>query len=1128
MLTRGESREVLHQSCRSGMIVLMLLVLCTGAALGEQSQRSAESWTESNRSIRDVWTTPFEPDLVEGAQRLMCDGSPVLQAERLSGRAAPARLQAVVLMCDFADSLLYGRYYELEGDYPPPAQSDFYYLSHDSTFFHHQMTDVRAYFDAVSGGRFEFDFEVVPTVANLPHPMAWYGNHPDEGEQKVLLARDAIAMLDDTVDFSLYDTVVLIHAGAGEETDILGDSPEQIYSSYLSPETFVEAHEDEIIPDPWLPTGDVYAGGEAVTIGHVLILPENEFQDSVGGVGGYYGSLGVYCFEVGLRLGMLSLSDFTPAGYPDSQGIGEFGLMGYGLFVGAGFIPAHPCAFNKMLMGWLDPYPVDPDDDETYSLYPAGFTAADSMLARVEISPSEYWLLEYRQQDPDGNGIFSFPGDLNGNNIPDYYDADSDSLDGTPTSWFDPETDDREWLYAAEFDFFMSENSARTDDAKGAGSGLYIWHVDESVVEAAFLADRNIFNADPARKAVDLEEADGIQDLDSRIPTPYVLGADYDSFRGEDSHVFGPDTSPSTETAGGVPTGIVIDMISRVVADSAYVDPARDVPVILYADTMTFRCRRQGSTAIGVPELVARVRLDDVDLRGGHLLAADLDGSGDGRLEIVATGDGGRVYTFSDDLTPHVPGIPYPYFFAVGKGPNGALQHWTGPAAVGDVDGDGLPEILLTAASGLFVFNAEDGSELSDGDGDPLSDGLVLPLEDCTQPPIVIPADQTPDDRDTAIVLETWDAGRQLRAWNWNTQTESIQGLAGLDLSPTSPLARWQGATYATVATGDEGASLVRIDDDARYPMPTTAGGMALLAGDDGLIIPAVDGGAMRLADPDATEVTLWPSWLAVRSPVAPGPTYVGDDVFIASGNDGYPRTGWPVQPRIPVKSAFSASAATPLVFVVEGRTHVIYASRDGRLYLYDETGRLAEGWPLAGPGQTAGTPVLADIDGEPGLELVAVGATSRLAGYDEDGEPVGDAVSSLAVWRLPGTETATVEWPMWGGSAMRSANVSTSSGGPVGTALLVADSHICYPAPLVQGDLHVRVVANRDCLMRAYLYNLEGEEVRVAGPVHASGGPFEIVMDVDIAVSGVYMCRLVAESDGIREVSIRPVTIAR
>lgn len=179
--------------------------------------------------------------LRDGVDRLARDGSPSLRAQRLSGMAAPDRLEAVVLMCDFADSLLYGRWYEVEGDYPPPTQIDFYYRAHDSTYFQHQMTDVRAYFDAVSGGRFEFDFEVVPTVANLPHPMAWYGDHPEQGEQKVLMARDAVAMLDVEVDFSRFDTVVLIHAGAGEETDILGDSPEQIYSSYLSPETFAKA-----------------------------------------------------------------------------------------------------------------------------------------------------------------------------------------------------------------------------------------------------------------------------------------------------------------------------------------------------------------------------------------------------------------------------------------------------------------------------------------------------------------------------------------------------------------------------------------------------------------------------------------------------------------------------------------------------------------------------------------------------------------------------------------------------------------------------------------------------------------------------------------------------------------------
>ena len=49
------------------------------------------------------------------------------------------------------------------------------------------------------------------------------------------------------------------------------------------------------------------------------------------------------------------------SGSPDSQGIGQFGLMGYGLFTAGGLVPAEPCAFNRMLMGWATPYEVDPD-----------------------------------------------------------------------------------------------------------------------------------------------------------------------------------------------------------------------------------------------------------------------------------------------------------------------------------------------------------------------------------------------------------------------------------------------------------------------------------------------------------------------------------------------------------------------------------------------------------------------------------------------------------------------------------------------------------------------------------------------------------------------------------------------
>ena len=272
-------------------------------------------------------------DLAVASESLRDDGFRGLQQQRLAGLKAPASLNAIVLMCDFADSLMLGRHGQIPGDFPPPMQTEIYYLAHDQLYFENLLRDVALYFQSVSNGAFEFRYTVHPETVNLPEPMAFYGNHPSEGEQPLQLAAEVIAAVDDEVDFSEFDTVMLIHAGAGEETDIIGDSPEQIFSTYLDPADFSEAVSDGLLEVPYLAGGDF---SELKGIDHVLILPETEFQDPISGFGGYFGSLGVYCFEVGLRLGMLSLSDFTPAGRPDSQGIGEFGLMDYGLFVGMG------------------------------------------------------------------------------------------------------------------------------------------------------------------------------------------------------------------------------------------------------------------------------------------------------------------------------------------------------------------------------------------------------------------------------------------------------------------------------------------------------------------------------------------------------------------------------------------------------------------------------------------------------------------------------------------------------------------------------------------------------------------------------------------------------------------------
>jgi len=1054
---------------------------------------------------------PVRELLLQRAQRLLADGEPLQQQRRLAGEKAPATLQVVVLLCEFADSLFYGHSLP---DAPASTQSDFYYAAHDSLYYVHQFQDVADYYEAVSGGAFRLEATVAGGFLRLPQPMAWYGNDPERGEQSFLLARDAVALADPAIDFSRYDTVVLVHAGAGEETDILGDSPEQIYSSYLSPSDFAQAASDTILPEPYLATDDTTATGEPVRLRHVLILPENEFQDPVAGYGGYFGSLGVYCFEIGLRLGMLSLSDFTPPGRPDSQGIGEFGLMGYGLFVGAGYVPDHPCAFNKMLMGWLAPYEVDPAADAVWTLHPAE-SPGDSTLARISLGPSEYWLLEYRLQDPDGNRIFSFPGDLNGNNIPDFYDADSALGDGTPTGFFDPATDTRERLAGGEFDFFMSENSARAPGVKGAGSGIYIWHVDEGVVREAFAAAENLFNADPRRKAVDLEEADGIADLDRRIPTPYLLGGDDDAFRGEGNDTFAPWSDPGTESAGGAWTGIVVDRISPVVVDSAAAAPDGEGTVIRYADRMTFHCGTAAPDGTA-PAPAGRVVLDGVDLGGSHLVAADLDVPPDGSLEIVACGDGGRIYVWRADLSPWPAAAP-DGLLAIARTATGAAPRWNPPAAVTDVDGDGMPEIVVTAADGLYAFRVDSGDELADGDLDPVSAGLLWPLAGCRWPALV--AD------DGVVAVEDVVGASRLVVYRWDEGGLPLDLPAEAD-SAAAPAVVWQGALVVPARGGaEDGLALVGDGAPRWLPLPGRLAGWRPVGAGERLLVQLTAGAALVAPDGEVTTAG-WPQAVPPAGPVAPGFAYRGDDVFVLAGLSGAPATGWPYRPRTSLRTGWGAAAPDVVSAVTAaGERILVFPCRDGRLYLLDGRGRALPGSPLAGPGETAGTALLLDLDGDGSLELAAAGALWRAAGAAADSLP-GVPVSEVRVWDL-GTGGTPV-WPMWGGDP-RHAVLGPAPGPSVPGDGLLVGGVVCYPAPLAGERLHVRVEVGRACRLQAVLYDLEGEEVRRSPVLEIPGaGPAEIVLPVGDIAPGPYLCRLTATADQRREIDVAPVAIVR
>jgi len=1078
--------------------------------------------------------------LVAASDRLRADGSPRLEQQRLDGVQAPAELKVVAILADFADTCFYGREAEFPGPLPTSTQSDFYYAAHDSLYYAHLLRDVADYFAAVSSGRFTLDVAVHGTVAGLSEVMAFYGDHPDQGEQSLLLARDAIGALDGHVDFSAFDTVILIHAGAGEETDVLGDSPEQIYSTYLGPEDFERAVADSSFATPYIPTDD-FPEGDGVR--HVLILPENEFQDVVEGIPGYYGSLGVYCFEVGLRLGMLSLTDFTPAGSPDSQGIGQFCLMGYGLFSAGGNVPPHPCAFNKQLMGWLAPYRVEPDLDAEWTLLPSEQSGDPRAAARIELTGAEYYLLEYRLQDPDGNAIFSFDGDLNHNNVPDFYDASNDTGGYVPAGWFDPAEDTRERFTGAEWDFFLSDNLDRPEGVKGAGSGIYVWHIDEGVIREAFGQERNLFNADPQRKSVDLEEADGVQDLDRREPSPYWQGADDDSFRGEGAARFGPDTRPDTRTNGQVPTGLVVADISFVVADSAHVfheGTADEYAGILYADSMSFACRRQDLDPPA--ELIAARDLVGVDFRGSHLLAAPLAAPG-GEPVVVAAADSGRIFAWTPELAEWVDhdGVPEtfaPLAVATGAGGEGVRLHL--PLAVGQLDPDdpGL-EIVATAPEGIYAFR-QDGAPLS-GETGPTDHGLLAALTGTSLPPILLPAgDDEGPAAPVVVCTGTVDslldpASTELRfVGNEGVEVRAPVRLDGTALAP--PVRSGRVLYVAVVVAGSSGrlhaVSWPATGDPEilwTVDLDLAPGTWPPLVTPTAVLATSADGRGqtVRLSAGGPVVGDVWPAAISVESPLGAGGTFVGGARLGRVAEAGIWQQSWPRQPLPAIQSGGAQPLAAgdpddPAAFV--------FTTRDGRIYLAGPDGTTVAGWPIAGPADGAATPVLLAVprSGEsPDVLLAAAGTTPQITGVDPDAAELGTAaVSRLRTWRvrdliLPlGAPNSMYGVTPWRGGAVGDL-VSVPAGGPPP----LADNHVCYPQPLVGDLLRVRGFARADGDARAVILNLQGEEVRDTGTVWVQGrSPFELEIDMRGVASGLYLCKL--EAGG--ETSVRTVAVAR
>jgi len=973
--------------------------------------------------------------------------------------------------------------------------------AHDSLYFENELRHAREYFAGASIGRFTLDTELLPGVYRLSRPESYYG---EDGSWDVRISEmlmEVVEGLDSLVDFSGFDAVALIHAGSGQETDFNGDSPGQIWSGFIDPAEMAEVLADTL-GTPGVPTADSLRG-EPFFVDNVIVWPEDASQD-----GRTFGSLGIYVYQIGLRIGMLPLFDTTPSGFPDSQGIGQFGLMGYGLYNAVGFVPAFPCAFQRYLMGWVEPAVVGGDADvRLKDINLAG--GSDTTLVRVPLTPSEYYLVSNRVHDTNFNGRF------------DFVDID---LDGIP--------DNADTLLGAEFDYFLTST---TNPPGLTGSGILIWHVDESVIVSA-IGEGGYPNDDSSRKGVDLEEADGIQDLD-KPGGLHSFGSYDDAFREGNNTRFGPATNPSTRDNGGIPTGILLDGISGPGTVMNFI--VRFEPTVAYV-------RTDFEGIIGDLSPIPA----DLDLDG----VIDLVIAADTGLVLAAYGAGSSGWDAGIDTLAYVPD---------------AL--WTGPPILCDAGGDGEPEIFITTMDGrLFAFQ-RGGSPYPIGD--PSSLGSLELDGSVATTPMAMELDGDPFDEvmllsssgeEITLYLAGYSAPLQDSRWEAaGTGIVKIAFAAGGLASHMSacPSAlgdgSWAGEGFFFASRSDTDEIFVNFVPlvDPAYEMgdiepvarsigrfPGVPASLSRPASGDvngdgpGECVFAIPGAGLVYYEPFSNSFDR--RELGGSTPSAPALSDIdGDGVLETLLRDegrlylltgfGSPVVEWPKDiPEVPLALEEGGCPASPLVCDLDGDGDSdILFTIGGDLYGYSCSGRLLDGWPLAGEGRGNVTPACVERDAR-GLHIFACGSHRLI---DDGGSA---CISSVRRYELEEGTVPEGGWPYYRRDELGTACQVRIPASVTYSGALDERSFICYPNPVRGGSFTARITIYKPARVRVSVLNLEGERVYESVRDHAwpggSGVPFEESIPAGNMAGGIYLCRLEIEGDGWRWQGIRKVGITK
>ncbi len=991
--------------------------------------------------------------------------------------------------------------------------------SRSKEYIRRNVLHVAQYYEKASLGRVLFEVPAeadISSIHRLEHELAEYGQDDDYSLRTSRLAAEAIAAADAELDFSRYDVIFVFHAGCGQHTDFVPDSPDDLH-----PVTINRALLREILGegDPayqGIPTNDRHPDGSQFHAGDIMIFPETAVQDwdQPGNFpqGALQGILGPMVHELGHYFGLPDLYDTFVATRPT---VGFYALMGTGFYNSVSRIPCYPEAWSRVYLGWEEPLTVRADRLDL-PLLAAALRGEGPRVLKVPISSTEYFLIENRLRDENFDNKFNYL-ESGGNSFPDVMTDDYRNPDGSLAEF--------DWSLPNVLGDGLPEMSSA--DSARLGSGVLIWHIDEEVIRESFRRDLtlNFVNTEPQQLGVDLEEADGLPHLIEPYPASLDpgFGSPFDAFGGAVPAVksaelgnlnlsFGPLTDPNSDSYTGLHSNLQISGFR-----SLTVQPGEPVVDSLVAVDVRFEALADGEH---LSHPLEGWPLDLGEISGASSpLALDLDPARPGADLVQLTADG-RLFRASHELGA----VPLA----------AAMDSVHGSPAAGDLNGDGLPELVVAAANGDVMAWTAGASGITPLPGFPVR------------------------------LAGTFTATPSLA---------ELDGLPGLEIVIPGRAGKTGSRLYVIRGDGSLLAGFpVELDDEA-------AAGAAVLYRDSGpaqaLFVGTISGSLYGFAADGERLFRRELGAPVLCAPVVGRFGLPGQDedfrvcAFTAAGEiwcldlAGNPLSGWPVRTTGRCLSGgalgdVDGDGLSELVVPVDNADSLQVGQH--RLYVLKHNAWSPPGYPLelaaarafGGPA-FLGAPSLADLDGDGAQEMIL--ATRGRLGlvFRGDGSPrpvqrfilgsnavaaplpvdldgdgrlelaFADGEGFLYAYRT-GSAGGEAQWAGLGAGPSRtslSSRLQQHPGPAQGEALLPGEQLYVYPNPLDQPPWRARIVyrLGREDVERVSveIFTVSGQPVvRLEGGTAAAAGlSNEVVWEADRIASGVYLVVVRAFSRG-------------